>query len=68
MLKLAALWLKENEKNGKFFVGSINETTSVFIFKNKNKKADNHPDYEIFIAEKKRDAKPAPKKNDDPEF
>ena len=67
MIKLAALWLKENEKSGKFFVGSVNDTTSIFIFKNKNKKSDKHPDYEVFLAEKKRDA-PVDKKTDEPDF
>ena len=62
MIKLAALWLKESEK-GKFFVGALGDA-SLFIFKNKNKKAgSNMPDYELFITENKTksDKKYAPK-------
>jgi hypothetical protein len=60
MTKIAALWLKDGEK-GKFFVGKLGDAT-LFVFKNKNKKADNQPDYEVFVAPPKDKGAPPPKK------
>jgi hypothetical protein len=71
MINIAGLYLKKNEKGETFFVGKINENTSIFIFKNKNKKEDRHPDYQAFIAENKPKGErkaPAQNKTDEPEF
>ena len=63
MFKVAALWLKTNENGEKFFVGSLNDDVSIFINKNKFKKADNQPDYIMTLAENKnkKNRAPAPK-------
>lgn len=66
MISLTGLWIKENEKSGKFFVGTLGGA-SIFIMKNKFKKTDKHPDYIMHIAEnkKKEGSRPEPQKNDD---
>lgn len=51
---IGALWINEGEK-GKFLAGKITidgVTTSIIVFKNDYKKADNHPDYRIFLSNK----------------
>lgn len=60
MVKLAALWRKQGEK-GPFLVGKIGDAT-LLVFPNQNKKADNQPDYEVFV-DTPRDKPAAPKKN-----
>jgi len=51
---IGALWINEG-KGGKFMAGKItidDVTTSIIVFKNDYKKADNHPDYRIFTSTK----------------
>lgn len=48
-IKICGLW-NNKDKNGKVFVsGPIDKNNKFYIFKNKFKKQDNHPDYQMFI-------------------
>lgn len=52
--KLGALWLKDSKKGTKYMSGVIEkdgEKFNIVVFKNNNKKQDNHPDYEIYLSE-----------------
>lgn len=51
MDKIGALWLKDGP-NGKFMSGVIGGKP-VLVFKNKYKKQDNHPDYNVFAGQSK---------------
>ena len=58
---IGALWINEG-KAGKFLAGNITidgVTTSIVVFKNDYKKADNHPDYRIFLSNKQAVNSPA---------
>jgi len=56
MDKIGALWLKDG-KGGKFMSGIIGGK-QVLIFKNKYKKQDNHPDYNVFAGQPKDELPP----------
>lgn len=47
MENIGGLWLQESKNGIKYFSGKINNQ-KILIFKNKNKKSDNHPDYLIY--------------------
>ena len=49
MIELCGLWINESSNGEKHFSGKIGNA-KVLIFKNKYKKADNHPEYKLFIA------------------
>lgn len=48
--KLGALWLRTSAKGTKFMSGKIGDQRIV-VFKVKEKKSENYPDYEIFKSE-----------------
>ncbi len=50
MIEIGALWLKQAKDGSKFMTGTLNKNTSILVFANKHKKADNHPDYRLFFA------------------
>lgn len=55
-----ALWVKESKAGNKFMSGVVEidgVKTEIVVFKNNFKKADNHPDYRIYLSEK-REKKP----------
>jgi uncharacterized protein (DUF736 family) len=56
--EIGALWLKTSAKGIPYMSGIINKQ-SVVIFKNKDKKADKHPDYKVLLS-KPREAKGEP--------
>lgn len=77
MNKIGALWLKESKKedeNGKkmkFMSGvleSNGKKTEIVVFKNKNKTTDKHPDYEMYLSEKRGQKAEQPKSNMDIPF
>jgi uncharacterized protein (DUF736 family) len=51
---IGALWLNEGKKgefySGKLTIGGV--TTSIVVFKNDYKKANNHPDFRIYLSNK----------------
>lgn len=54
---IGSLWLKDSAKGAKYMSGviKINQVeVNVVVFKNNNKKKENHPDYQIFISEGKK--------------
>lgn len=55
MKKIASLWKKQGKK-GPYLAGTIGDF-SVMVFPNDRKTQANHPDYNVFLAEK--EAKPA---------
>lgn len=61
MVKIGGLWLKDGEK-GRYMTGSLNETSQLFVYKNDYKESDNHPDYIVYIAERKKAPKASSKK------
>jgi hypothetical protein len=58
--KLGALWIKKSKKGNTFLSGVFGEQR-VVIFKVREKRKDNAPDYEIFKSEPAPAARPAPK-------
>jgi hypothetical protein len=50
MIPMGGLWLKQAHDGSKFMVGNIGLGGKILIFKNKNKKQENSPDYFIFLA------------------
>ena len=54
MIKIGALW-KAKHKNGKtMFSGQLGNDARILILENNFKKEDKHPDFNIFIVEKKK--------------
>ena len=51
MIKLGALW---KNKDGQGLSGSINDTARILVLKNGFKKAENHPDYILYVVENER--------------
>lgn len=47
-IKISGLWLNESSKGEKYFSGYLGNAR-IMIFKNKSKKEDNHPDYNMFV-------------------
>ena len=63
---IGALWENEGKDGRKFYAGKITlggVETAIVVFKNDYKKADNHPDYRIFIPNKH--VTPAPQNNEE---
>jgi len=61
--RIGALWLKEDKNGKKYMSGEIElngEKVNIFIFKNKYKKKDIHPDYVIKKSNKKSKNEEAP--------
>ena len=56
MIKLSGLWMKKDKNGNTYFSGSLNGA-NILIFKNKSKEKPNQPDYNFFVAEKKKDEK-----------
>lgn len=53
--ELCKIYSRESKKSGKkFLTGALNGSTSIMIFKNEHKKADNHPDFRIVLGEKQK--------------
>lgn len=50
---MCALWLKTGKDDQKFMIGSAGKM-KFLIYKNKHKKADNHPDYILYMDENKQ--------------
>lgn len=51
LIPLGGLWLNTSrDGKTKFMSGNVNSRVKVLIFKNKNKKTDKHPDYNMFLA------------------
>jgi hypothetical protein len=49
--KIGSLWLKKDKNKQQFLSGELvinKQVTRIIIFKNLNKKLENHPDWEIF--------------------
>jgi len=62
MIRLGGLWQNKTKKTGEMFLsGTFSPGVAMFVFKNKNKKEDKHPDYVLCIAQKE----PKEKKPDD---
>lgn len=63
MIKLGALWRREDKSGGIYLSGTINETTRVIVLPAKEKKSDRSPDYYLFLDENKpMDARPGPQR------
>ena len=52
MERLGALWIKKNKK-GEAFLSGVFLNKNIFILKNKFKKNEKSPDYQIFLKENK---------------
>lgn len=58
--ELGALWKRESKGGEKYLTGTlkvkealnVGQELQVIIFSNKSKKADNHPDFNVYISEK----------------
>lgn len=56
-----ALWLKTSKQGNKFMSGVVEiggVKTDIVVFKNNYKKQENHPDYRIYLSEKREQKKP----------
>lgn len=47
LVKVCGVWKKDGDK-GTYYTGRMNNQ-QYFIFQNKNKQHDNHPDFEIYV-------------------
>lgn len=69
MIEISGLWEGTTKKGDTYFSGYLGKA-KVLIFKNNNKKEDNHPDYIIYLDEKKdsqkSEQKQQKKTNSDP--
>lgn len=54
MIPLTGLWLSETKDGEKYFSGTLGTGAKVLIFKNKFKKEDSHPDYQLYIGQNKK--------------
>ena len=55
--KIGALWSKKTEEGKEYFTGVISDLRGdiqIVVFEN-DKKADNHPDYDILLSEPKEE-------------
>jgi len=59
MIEIFAIWENQDKNGNTYFSGMLGKA-QVMIFKNQHKKADNHPDYIVYLCEKKQKDKPAP--------
>lgn len=50
MISLGGLWLKKDRDGNFFMVGNVGFNGKILIFKNRDKKSDNSPDYFIYLA------------------
>jgi len=65
--KIGALWIHE-KKGLKYLAGTVEvggEKIQVFVFKNKYKKNDKHPDYIIYLPYEDSSASAAPADDED---
>lgn len=53
LIKVGALWKNENKEGVQHLSGSFGGAT-LFVFKNKFKKTDKHPDYIVMMGERKK--------------
>lgn len=58
MLKVTGLW-KQKKKSGESFLAGNLGGARILVMKNQYKKEDNHPDYNVFLVERKaKEAEP----------
>jgi len=53
VIKLTGLWVAKDKKGDQYFSGTLGGG-KLLIFKNKHKEEDKHPDYILYIDEKKQ--------------
>lgn len=66
--KIGALWLREDKDGKKYFGGKLevgNQEIDVVVFKNGFKTEDKHPDYVVYISEKRGQAGQTQRRNTD---
>jgi hypothetical protein len=70
MINITGLWLNKSDKGETYMAGNVGYGARVLIFKNKSKRGDKDPDYNLVIAERKRDSDGggAPPADDAPPF
>lgn len=67
MITLTGLWLGKTRNGESMMSGNLGYGARIFVFKNKNKRNDKDPDYNLVVAEKTRDGgSVAPPVNDVP--
>jgi hypothetical protein len=54
MIPLTGLWKGKTNNGEPMMSGNLSYSTRIVILKNKYKKKDNDPDYQIFIAKKEK--------------
>lgn len=55
MINITGLWINKSDKGETYMAGNLSYGARVLVFKNKNKRNDKDPDYNLVIAERKRD-------------
>jgi len=58
LVKIGALWKNTDKDGNEYFSGTMGDAT-LLVFKNNHKSEDKHPDYIVYVTQKK-------KKNDIP--
>lgn len=53
LIELAALWETTSANGDVYWSGSLGTGGKLLVFKNKHKSQDNHPDYVMFLANKR---------------
>ena len=63
-ISLGGMWLKKNAQGEYFMVGNLGFNGKILMFKNKNKKSDNSPDYFLYLAPAQDKGKDKPNATD----
>lgn len=51
LMQIGNLWKKERKDGSAFLSGPFGENSTIYIFSNRNKKHDKHPDFNILVGE-----------------
>jgi len=57
LLKVGGLWKNKDKNGNEYFSGDFTFGTKMLVYKNGFKKKENEPDYQVYLAPKKKATK-----------